>query len=246
MDQEVAKTLSELEHKLQELERELTSIGHRDTPPKQFATPVEELDTHSKPPDAPGRPVNAADTLDGAPEGRTAGRLVDEAAPREGSVHRDAEARVEDAVADNAFGGPAVWGGEEVPAQAGATTERDWTVEVSETAYGEIPTPPSPADAPGTPSPYESPPRADVSPSSSYEPSPRADPSRPSPREPPLPPPAAYPPFAPAPPPGTARASIELAELERFRDKLTSAMDDLVGEYNRLLASMPAAQRSDG
>jgi hypothetical protein len=37
MDQEVAKTLGELEIKLQELERELTSIGKRDVQPSKLA-----------------------------------------------------------------------------------------------------------------------------------------------------------------------------------------------------------------
>ena len=47
MDQEVAKTLGELELKLQELERELTSIGRRDTPSKTGQAPS-ELQTSSK------------------------------------------------------------------------------------------------------------------------------------------------------------------------------------------------------
>jgi hypothetical protein len=115
VDQEVAKTLGELELKLQELERELTSIGHRDSPPE--------------PPQAPGK-------------------LIDEVVEREGERGGkiDAEASAEErATAEGAgLGSPPVFGGEEVPAQGGAMIEHDLTVEVRETAYGEIPTPPLP------------------------------------------------------------------------------------------------------
>ena len=110
MDQEVAKTLSELELKLQELERELTSLGR----------------------EQPARPAHVAT------------RLVDEAVERERASDDDAAERIaEEAVADgDGFGGPAVWGGEEVPAQAGTGSEREWSAGVRETAYGEIPIPP--------------------------------------------------------------------------------------------------------
>ncbi len=61
MDQEVAKTLGELELKLQELERELTSIGRRDsraewprTPGKLIDEAVErELEPNAPPPAPP-------------------------------------------------------------------------------------------------------------------------------------------------------------------------------------------------
>ncbi|HEX4838163.1 MAG TPA: hypothetical protein VFV03_06540 [Solirubrobacteraceae bacterium] len=44
MDQEVTKTLGELELKLQELERELTSIGRRDTPTAPLDVPEKLID----------------------------------------------------------------------------------------------------------------------------------------------------------------------------------------------------------
>jgi hypothetical protein len=122
VDQEVAKTLGELELKLQQLEHELTSIGPRDAPAaSQQAVPA--LGDPSPPP----------------------GRLVDEAVEPESSEPALAEG--------DGFGGPPVFGGEEVPSQAGATTEREWTVDVRETAYGEIPTPPAPMPPSGPPIP---------------------------------------------------------------------------------------------
>ena len=127
VDQEVAKTLGELELKLQELERELTSFGHHDTPVRQAGALQEQTN-------APGK-------------------LIDEAVERDLGQESDAqEPTAAEAIADSdGFGGPAVWGGEEVPAQAGATIERDWTVEVRETAYGEIPIPPPCAPVPHHP-----------------------------------------------------------------------------------------------
>jgi hypothetical protein len=120
VDQEVAKTLGELELKLQELERELTSLGQRDAPRHRDSPPREQANA----------PVV----------------LIDEAVEREqvGEGGGDPRERAtEETVAeDDGFGGPAVWGGEEVPAQAGATIERNWTEEARETAYGEIPIPP--------------------------------------------------------------------------------------------------------
>ncbi len=248
MDQEVAKTLGELELKLQELERELTSIGRRDT--------------HEESP-------------------RTAGKLIDEAVERELESHGDTQRRAgeETASEGEAFGGPAVFGGEEVPAQAGATIERDWTVEVRETAYGEIPTPPSPTPQP--PSPVSSPPAPTPPPPS--VPSPPAptpqppssvfSPPAPTPQAPspvfsppartPQPPPSAPrdvrspsspPGWRPPPNPPDPRRpdaveesrSVDLAELVRFRDKLASTMDELIDEYSRLLpAEAPWRRRSD-
>lgn len=213
MDQEVTKTLSELELKLQELERELTSLGHRDA----------RLDpgvAHPHPPqEMRGEPTN---TLDGSPV--AAGRLVDEAieldggtARRDGDIQSDGETGVEETSVDSAFGGPGVWGGEEVPAQAGSTIERDWTVEVRETAYGEIPTPPSTSDADSS-APHTSP--------------------WPSRHEPPLPPPLPQPhhPYASTPP---ERETIEVADLVRFKEKMQHTMDELIDEYSRLLSLRP-------
>jgi hypothetical protein len=64
VDQEVAKTLAELELKLRELERELTSIGRRsaDPPPVPPAPPFRPTPPiHPQPPPpAPGRIVDEA------------------------------------------------------------------------------------------------------------------------------------------------------------------------------------------
>lgn len=220
MDQEVAKTLGELELKLQELERELTTIGH-----------------HDKPASSP----------------RPRGRLVDEAVEHAGGHggEADAQSSAEDqAIADgDGFGGAPVFGGEEIPAQAGATVERGWTVDVRETAYGEIPTPPAPPDAPSSPpsppSPHEPPPQPDPSP-----PSPGPDPSPPSPG-PPIPPPSPYPPSTPPgpQPPGPAptpptmrREPVDLEALLRFREKLAGTMRELIDEYDRLLSPEPTSR----
>ncbi|HEY8304331.1 MAG TPA: hypothetical protein VIG42_07060 [Solirubrobacteraceae bacterium] len=233
MDQQVAKTLSELELKLQELERELTSIGRGDKleeSPRTSGTLIDEAvegeSTQSADgqPSAAGHAVGHAATADGDPTG------ADETAAPEG----------------DGFGGPAVFGGEEVPAQAGATVERDWTVEIRETAYGEIPTPPSPAPQSDplhlrTPAPAPAPPP---------QPPPTTAPGPHSPASPP----GVYPPSAPrgvhspssspgwSPPPDPRRPaaveesrSVDLAELVRFRDKLARTMDDLIDEYSRLL-----------
>jgi hypothetical protein len=66
MDREIARTLGELELKLRELERELTSIGRRasDRPPRAPLRPQQ----HSSPPPPPLQPA--------MPE---PGRIVDEA-----------------------------------------------------------------------------------------------------------------------------------------------------------------------
>ncbi|HXC23659.1 MAG TPA: hypothetical protein VNU28_03660, partial [Solirubrobacteraceae bacterium] len=158
---------------------------------------------------------------------------------------------------DNAFGGPAVFGGEEVPAQ-GATIDGDSAFPVSETAYGEIatgsPTPPTasfpsgvfspaiqgpPAPQPGPPLPQPGPP-----------PPPPGSPL--SPPGPPLPPPGPPPPGPPLPPPGPPPVPssslsptpapqppppepIDRAELVRFKEKLQRTMEELVDEYGKLL-----------
>ena len=220
MDQEVAKTLGELELKLQELEHELTSLGHRDTPRHREDTPREQAN-------APGR-------------------LIDEVVERDRKHESDAQERTaEEAVADgDGFGGPAVWGGEEVPAQAGATIERDWTVEVRETAYGEIPIPPPQAlDAPLAP---HAPTPAHV-PAPPYPPGPPHVPGAPDTQHaasPYAPPPPPTHPFLHTPP-SANDAAIDVADLERFRDKLTSATNELVDEYNRLLSRIRSRPRAD-
>ena len=66
MDREVARTLGELELKLRELERELTSIGRRSSdPPPRAPLPQKQ---HSSPPPPPAQLATP-----------TAGRIVDEA-----------------------------------------------------------------------------------------------------------------------------------------------------------------------
>jgi hypothetical protein len=200
VDQEVAKTLGELELKLQELERELTTIGGHNKPAKPLRAP---------------------------------GKLVDEAVERDGGVSGAADAD-EQVLADGGrFGEPVMFGGEEVPAQPGATVERDWTAEMRETAYGEIPTPPSPLDPPGPPP-------------TSPSPTPHEPPLPPNP-SPPIPPPSPYPPSPPSPPPpAMERRSVELAKLVQFRDKLASTMDALIDEYSQLLSTdSPSHPRRD-
>ena len=262
MDQEVAKTLGELELKLQELERELTTIGHRDTP--------------AEPPHAPGK-------------------LIDEAVERDRERKIDAEPSAEEQAAaeGDGFGGPPVFGGEEIPAQAGATIERDWTVEARETAYGEIPTPPSPPTPPptpplspplppplsppsgATPQPPRSTPPGPIPPATSSGPPPHsAAPGYPPPSTPPgshapssppgmhapSSPPGIHPPASPPgshlPPPHRPdprypaaveeSQSIDLAELVRFREKLASTMDALIDEYSRLLSVEPPSRPRPG
>jgi hypothetical protein len=211
VDHEVAKTLGELELKLQELERELTSLDHRDTPHHQDNPPHEQANVP--------------------------GRLIDEAVEREHRQENDAQERtaVEAMTDGDGFGGPAVWGGEEGPAQAGGTVERDWTVEVRETAYGEIPIPP---------------PRA---PEASQAPWPPAAASQHMPPHTPAPPqahssshvpaalhtlPVAHHPYAATP---TERQSVDVADLVEFKEKMQRTLDALIAEYSRLLSPKPPA-----
>ncbi len=238
MDQEVAKTLGELEIKLQELERELTSIGKRDAQPSKLQ--------------APGKLVDEAVEGDGhtaAAAGQYAGTGAD-AGPNPGTrlanawQHTAAETTgvqqhyaggtgtgLDDEQAravDNAFGGPAVFGGEELPAQS--TIETRSAFPVSETAYGEIAT-----DSP-------QPPTASF-PSGVFSP---ATAETQGPPGPPIPPPGPPPPGpAPAPPITTPHPPppqpIDRAELVRFREKLQRTMEELVDEYGKLLLPKPPA-----
>jgi hypothetical protein len=251
VDQEVEKTLGELELKLQELERELTSLGRRDEPA-------------------------------GSP--KASGRLIDEAVEDQRESGSDAERRTaerrvaeETAAEGDGLGGPAVFGGEEVPAQAGATVERDWTAEVRETAYGEIPTPPPPLPSPPPPPPSPTPqpppstppgPPVPTTPPGMHPPStpPGMHPSTSAPgmhpsttppgTPPPASPPGMHPPSTPlrwTHPPDPRRSaaveeneSVDLVELVRFRDKLASTMGELIDEYSRLLCvEPPSRQRPD-
>jgi hypothetical protein len=217
VDQEVAKTLGELELKLQELERELTTIGHHEKPPPAPAALAD-------PPHAPGRLIDEAVEHSRVHVGEAA---------TESSAH-------DQAIADgDGFAGAPVFGGEEFPAQAGATADRGWKTDVRETAYGEITTEPS-----LTPDPSHSPPSPHTQPSP-HEPPPAPDPS-PTRPGPPLPPPAPQPPTTPPSPPGQPSPVMEpelidVAELERFRDKLAGTMQELIDEYGRLLARKPRA-----
>lgn len=224
MDQEVAKTLSELELKLQELERELTSLGRRDAPLKQH---------------------DQSRAQAGAP-----GMLIDEAVERQRRQESDAQERTaEEAIADgDGFGGPAVWGGEEVPSQADATVEHDWSVEVRETAYGEIPIPPTRAPGPSqaqwppapalppepAPAPASAPPHVPLPPHLSAPPQMHSASHSPPPPAAPL----AHHPYAPTP---SERESIDVAELVQFKEKLQRTLDELIAEYSRLLSPKPPA-----
>jgi hypothetical protein len=244
VDQEVAKTLGELELKLQQLERELTSIGPGDAtsgypdgqadtsvhppgpadashhPPGQADTSVHPADAsiHSQEPadisSGPAGPLAAqgagrASTTQSQPSGR----LVDEAV--EAGTSESTLAEDEDG-----FGGPVVFGGEEVPAQGGATIGQPWTTDVRETAYGEIPRPPTlpSGQLPGPPLP------------------PPAPPPQPPSTTPPGPPPPETPP-APAPQPDPQ--PIDRAELVRFKQRLERTMTDLSDELSRLLLPKP-------
>ncbi|MGA9875307.1 MAG: hypothetical protein WBQ21_05805 [Solirubrobacteraceae bacterium] len=230
MDQEVAKTLGELELKLQELERELTSIGHRDTRAASNDRSSQAADRREEPANVPGKLVDEAVELVAGFAGHESNTHSQQGDTLDGD-----EARVEETAVDNAFGGPGVWGGEEVPAQAGTTVERDWTVEVRETAYGEIPTPPSPPEASNPPQPHA--PSWPSPPEASNPPQPHI-PSWPSPPEPPLPPPLPQPhhPYASTPP---EREEIDVADLVRFKEKMQRTMDELIDEYSRLLSLRP-------
>lgn len=197
MDQEVSKTLGELELKLKELERELTTIGRRDAP--------------AQPPTPPGKLIDEA-VEPSAPEWSAPERSAPEPSASR-SVAPESGGADQALAEGDGFGGPPVFGGEEVPSQAGATVERDWTVEVRETAYGEIPTPPPAPPIPGPPIP----------------------PPAPAPPPPPQTPPAPTPQPEPKPQP------IDMAELARFKEKLQRTMEDLIDECSRLLSPKPPA-----
>jgi hypothetical protein len=213
VDQEVAKTLGELELKLQELERELTSLGARERPRRQGSL-SHEHSPHDHT-DAPGM-------------------LVDEVLERDRVRESDPqEHTTEEAVADDdGFGGPAVWGGEEVPAQAGATVEHDWKVEIRETAYGEIPIPPPPppdtSQAPWPPAPAPSYTQAPDASQTQWPPAPAPSHTQPVPHHP----------YAATP---TERQSIDVADLVEFREKMRRTLDELIAEYSRLLSPKPPA-----
>jgi hypothetical protein len=225
MDQEVAKTLGELEIKLQELERELTSIGKRDAQPSKLQAPGKLIDEAVE-----------SQIVGAIPTGQLDGGGTTGTAQGWSSANLDDE---QERAVDNAFGGPAIFGGEEVPAQ-GATIERDSAFPVSETAYGEIATDsPQPLTAsfpsgvfspstPGTPQPQPGPPLPPPGP-----PLPPPGPPLPPPGQPPVPPTT-----APQPPPPQP---IDRAELVRFKEKLQRTMEELVDEYGKLLLPKPPA-----
>ncbi|HEY3970531.1 MAG TPA: hypothetical protein VGL79_03935 [Solirubrobacteraceae bacterium] len=219
MDQEVAKTLSELEIKLQELERELTSIGKRDAQPSKSQAPGKLVDEAVE-----GNSDTAANAWQ---------HTATETASAQQHYAGGTGARLDDEQAravDNAFGGPAVFGGEELPAQP--TIETRSAFPVSETAYGEIPTDSA------------QPPTASF-PSGVFSPAAAETPGTPPPG-PPIPPPGPPPPGpAPAPPTPTPQPPppqpIDRAELVRFKEKLQRTMEELVDEYGKLLLPKPPA-----
>jgi hypothetical protein len=280
VDQEVAKTLGELELKLQQLEHELTAIGQDDTPAdSSHEVPVDSFhgttgrahtpadQTHT-PTDQTHTPTRQDHTPDGSSNQQTGyhphtpaepvrapGKLIDEAVELGGeSLSETTPAAEEQALADgdgDGLGGPPVFGGEEVPSQAGTTVERSWTVEARETAYGEIPTPPTPLSGsmpdppmppsgsmPSPPTPFSGPtPGPPASPSGSTmgppipPPAPMSQPTQtnvPGP-PPPVTPPAPTPPLEPSPQP------IDVMELVRFKEKMRRTLDELVDEYSKLL-----------
>jgi hypothetical protein len=234
MDQEVAKTLGELEIKLQELERELTSIGKRDVQPSKLQMPGKLVDeavegngdttaTDGPHEDAGSNPGTA---IAHAWQQTAAGTGSQHYAGGTGTGLDDEQARA----VDNAFGGPAVFGGEELPAQP--TIETRPSFPVSETAYGEIAT-----DSP-------QPPTASF-PSGVFSPAAAQTPGTPPPG-PPIPPPGPPPPGPPpAPPTPTTQPPppqpIDRAELVRFKEKLQRTMEELVDEYGKLLLPKPPA-----
>ncbi len=227
MDQEVAKTLGELEIKLQELERELTSIGKRDAQPSKLQAPgklVDEAVEGEAVGATPSVRLDSGGQLDG---GGTTSTTQHDTGGSSASLD-DEQARA----VDNAFGGPAVFGGEEVPAQ-GNTIERDSAFPVSETAYGEIAT--------GSPAPpTASFPSGVFSPATAGTPPPQPGPPLPPP-SPPLPPPDS-PPVPPTPTPQPPPAQpIDRVELVRFKEKLQRTMEELVDEYGKLLLPKPPA-----
>jgi hypothetical protein len=217
MDQEVAKTLGELEIKLQELERELTSIGKRDAQPSELQAPgklIDEAVEGDSEPAANAWQDTATETA----------RAQQHYAGGTGAVLDDEQARA----VDNAFGGPAVFGGEELPAQP--TIETRSAFAVSETAYGQIAN-----DSPQTPT--ASFPSGVFSPATVETPgTPASGPPIPPPGPPPPGPPPAPPSPTPQPPPPQP---IDRAELVRFKEKLQRTMEELVAEYSRLLLPKP-------
>ncbi|HEV7936569.1 MAG TPA: hypothetical protein VGP18_00925 [Solirubrobacteraceae bacterium] len=242
MDQEVAKTLGELEIKLQELERELTSIGRRDAQPNKLQAQGKLVDEAVEGDgDAPAAAGQYADT--GANAGSNPGTVIANAWQQtaaetaSGQQHYaggtgvgldDEQARA----VDNAFGGPAVFGGEELPAQPAIETRPAFPV--SETAYGEIA-----SDSPQPPT--ASFPSGVFSPATAETPgTPQPGPPLPPPG-PPLPPPGQPPvPHTPTPQPPPPQP-IDRAELVRFKEKLQRTMEELVDEYGKLLLPKPPA-----
>jgi hypothetical protein len=111
VDQEVAKTLAELELKLRELERELTSIGRRSAEPRP-APPSAPF--RPAPPIHPQPPPPSTAPMAPMPTAATPGRLVDEA------VERQPERRYSMEAQQTAFG--------EIP----ATRDEQDTIDVAE------------------------------------------------------------------------------------------------------------------
>jgi hypothetical protein len=114
VEQEVAKTLAELELKLRELERELTSIGRRSAapPPVPPAPPAPPF--RPTPPIHPQQPPPSTPPIAPRPAAAPPGRLVDEA------VERHPERRYSMDAQETAFG--------EIP----ATRDEQDTIDVAE------------------------------------------------------------------------------------------------------------------
>jgi len=244
MDQEVAKTLGELEIKLQELERELTSIGKRDAQPSKLQAPGKLVDEAVE--DEAGSAATARQyagegtAAESNPGTAIANAWQQTAAETANTGHHsgvtgggldDEQARA----VDNAFGGPAVFGGEELPAQP--TTGSAFPV--SETAYGEIPTDSSQPASASFPSGVFSPTTTQTPVTAQTPGTPPAGPPTP-PSGPPIPPPGPPPPGPPPVPPTPTPQPpppqpIDRVELVRFKEKLQRTMEELVDEYGKLL-----------
>jgi 2-aminoadipate transaminase len=214
MDQEVARTLGELERKLMELERTLNALGAADqphsaslpsVPTAPAATPSPPAATAAPPP--PDVFATGAATAAPPPPGVFATGAVEPAAASSApSWSRIVDETVEPGEPPAPTPGPA-------PARVAPPSGAPWPPRA--------PAPPIQRSAPAAAS---SPPAAASSP-------PAAAPSRSG--APPSPARASRPPRAPQPP--------SAAELLRFRDRLEQAARELTHDYDELLGRLSYA-----
>ncbi len=210
MDQEVAKTLGELELKLQQLEHELTSIGPHDATPKATAEIrpsgrlIDEAIEPSQVADAAAEAIVQGDGFGGAPV--FGGEELPAQSPASG---HDWKADVR----ETAYG--------EIPTEDahGSSFGHPSSFEPASERPGPPIPPPSPTPQPPPMTPPGPPP-----------------PGPPAPTTPPGPPAPEHPP-APAPQPGPQ--PIDRAELVRFKQHLEHTMAELSDELARLLLPKP-------